>query len=213
MIDSGFEQKKIFYHALATNFLNIAPVKAIPNEVTYFGQLETGKGVDILIRALALCGKEIIVNIIGDGKSRESLENLALKLGVSHLVNFLGRLQDRDLKEYIGRSVACISPSRSPETFNLAALESLSCGTPVISSKVGAYEEWYIENITGELFESTNFKELSNILSSIYDNREKWEMYRRLIRENFETEKFSVGVYRDFFMRKVLNLTITGKAT
>ena len=68
---------------------------------------------------------------------RRDMENASRDLPVT----FLGFISDRKVVARIMASVDLVISPGPIETFGLAALESLACGTPVISSGSGAIKE------------------------------------------------------------------------
>jgi glycosyltransferase involved in cell wall biosynthesis len=98
-------------------------------------RLSPEKGVDVAIAACRLAGIPLVV--AGDGPERASLEAGA----PGSEVRFVGRVGDRRLAELrAGASVALV-PSRSGETFGMAAAEAMAAGVPVAASSVGALPE------------------------------------------------------------------------
>ena len=99
-------------------------------------RLEQIKAVDVLLRAVQDLAVHLVV--VGDGSERQSLETLALELGVQDRVHFLG-FRD-DARNLIAGLDLFVSSSTS-ESFGLAILEALAMGTPVVSTNVGAARE------------------------------------------------------------------------
>jgi glycosyltransferase involved in cell wall biosynthesis len=56
-------------------------------------------------------------------------------------VEFLGELPGEERDRIVASSYATVMPSAWPEPFGLVAIESLACGTPVITRRVGALPE------------------------------------------------------------------------
>ncbi len=98
-------------------------------------RLAPEKGVDIAIAACRLAGVPLVV--AGDGAELESLRALA---GDGD-VRFAGRVENAELAQLrAGASIALV-PSRSAETFGMAAAEAMACGLPVAASRIGALPE------------------------------------------------------------------------
>ncbi len=74
--------------------------------------------------------------IAGDGPERE---RLAAAAGGS--VRFVGRVSREELARLRSTARVALVPSRSAETFGLAAAEAMSAGLPVAASRIGALPE------------------------------------------------------------------------
>jgi glycosyltransferase involved in cell wall biosynthesis len=98
-------------------------------------RLAPEKGVDVAIEACRAAGLPLVV--AGDGPEREALGRLAAGADV----RFAGHVADAELDRLrAGASVALV-PSRSAETFGMAAAEAMACGLPVAASRIGALPE------------------------------------------------------------------------
>jgi len=98
-------------------------------------RLAPEKGVDVAIAACRHAGLPLVV--AGDGPELASLRDLAGDCDV----RFAGRVDAVELDRLrAGASIALV-PSRSAETFGLAAAEAMARGLPVAASRVGALPE------------------------------------------------------------------------
>jgi len=116
--------------------------------ILYVGRIEPLKGVDTLLRALAILAREGSPNdliIIGgdpgpgaDQSDREMarLKALTHELGIGDLVVFLGKRSQDFLPYYYSAADMVVVPSHY-ESFGMVALEAMACGTPVVASQVG----------------------------------------------------------------------------
>ncbi|HEY9825754.1 MAG TPA: glycosyltransferase family 4 protein [Stenomitos sp.] len=101
-------------------------------------------GIDQLLIALQSVQSEVLdvwLAIAGKGPMRETFEEQAQALGLSHTVNFLGYLPDEQLPLAYQAADLTVVPSQTLEGFGLILLESLACGTPVLSTPVGGMPE------------------------------------------------------------------------
>jgi glycosyltransferase involved in cell wall biosynthesis len=97
-------------------------------------RLAPEKGIDVAIAACRMAGIELL--IAGDGPELGRLRTLG-----AEGVRFLGSVSRAHLAELrAGASIALV-PSRSAETFGLAAAEAMAAGLPVAASRVGALGE------------------------------------------------------------------------
>jgi glycosyltransferase involved in cell wall biosynthesis len=98
-------------------------------------RLAPEKGVDVAVDACSAAGMGLV--IAGDGPERQALQERA----VGSEVRFAGHVDDTELATLrAGASIALV-PSRSAETFGLAAAEAMAAGLPVAASRVGALPE------------------------------------------------------------------------
>jgi glycosyltransferase involved in cell wall biosynthesis len=98
-------------------------------------RLSPEKGVDVAIDACRATGTPLV--IAGDGPQRAALERRA----EGAPVRFAGRVEELELAELRAGAALALAPSRSAETFGLAAAEAMAAGLPVVASSVGALAE------------------------------------------------------------------------
>ncbi|MDE2779019.1 MAG: glycosyltransferase [Chloroflexota bacterium] len=120
------------------------------------GRIESLKGVELLVRATAQLDtcEPVRVLVVGDdnGQDREvdRLRELAESLEVGDTIDFVGRVAQEELPVYYSAADVCVVPSFY-ESFGLAALESMACGTPVVASRVGGLSTVIQHGSTGYL--------------------------------------------------------------
>lgn len=107
------------------------------------GSLIPSKGHELVLRALALLkNKEVRpqLYILGEGRHRDSLEELAKQLGLQETVHFAGKRPNEELPSWFSAAtVSCLASSR--EGWPNVVTESLACGTPVVATRVGGVPE------------------------------------------------------------------------
>ncbi|MBB5931655.1 glycosyltransferase [Streptomyces echinatus] len=113
-----------------------------------------GTALDAL-EALLRRRRRAVLVVAGDGPLRARLEQRARDRGLP--VTFLGHVSDRAALGALQASAdVCLAPGPA-ETFGLAALEAMACGTPVVASASSALTEVIgsagaTANDTGEAF-------------------------------------------------------------
>lgn len=98
-------------------------------------RLSAEKGVDVAIAACARAGIPLVV--AGDGPQRAELERASAGADV----RFLGAVAPEEVARLREGAALALVPSRSAETFGLAAAEAMAAGVPVVGSAVGALPE------------------------------------------------------------------------
>ena len=105
------------------------------------GRIEPLKGLDILLRAVAMLGNRagmrliIVGGKLGCDRELERLKSIAAGLGLQDMVTFAGAVEQSKLPIFYSAADVFVLPSYY-ESFGLSALEAMACGVPVIASKV-----------------------------------------------------------------------------
>lgn len=101
------------------------------------GRLHPQKRVDRSIRLLTRFPGATLV-LAGDGPDRGALEQLARELGVGERVRFLGAVERSDVPALYASADVSLLTSQWREGLPMAVLESLACGTPVVTARTTA---------------------------------------------------------------------------
>jgi glycosyltransferase involved in cell wall biosynthesis len=89
--------------------------------------------------------------IVGDGADKLKLENLAAEHAPGR-VRFAGWVRQISSKVHYYSAAECLVLASAREGFPTVVGEAMACGTPVVSSRVGAVRELVTEGETGWLF-------------------------------------------------------------
>ena len=131
----------------------------------FVGRLEYIKGLQNLIPVFGKHG-EFDLFIAGDGEYKAKLVELAT--GYPN-IKFLGRTDQKRLRELYKGAVAVIVPSICYETFGIIIIEAFSCKTPVIVNDLGALPE--VVDDSGGGFVYTNEAELVRSMMKLATDR------------------------------------------
>ncbi len=147
--------------------------------VLFVGRIEPLKGVDTLIRAMALLAQECptwvdrlcLAIIGGDPNTSENAEMERLKqmhadLQLGKLVTFLGAKDQDSLHHYYNAADVLVMPSHY-ESFGMVALEAMACGTPVVASDVGGLSYLVRDGETGFHVPNGDFVALASTLARL----------------------------------------------
>ncbi len=102
------------------------------------------KAPDVLIDAVAACvrqGLDLQLTLVGDGKHRAELEQLAVVRGIEQRVHFRGQVPaGAAVRAYLDQADLFVLPSRA-EGLPRAMIEAMARGLPCIGSTVGGIPE------------------------------------------------------------------------
>lgn len=133
------------------------------------GNLVELKGHDIAISAMASLPSDVILVIVGKGPLESELKSLADRLEVSDRVVFAGSIPNTDLRWwYSAADVLALCSSR--EGWANVLLESMACGTPVISTSVGGTPEIVTNPQVGRLMPRRDATALLQAFGSLMDH-------------------------------------------
>lgn len=135
-------------------------------------RLSREKNVALLLRAFALVAKEIpeaTLSVYGDGPERDDLVRQAERLGIGAKTTFFGHVPEAGTR--CGDFSVLAVPS-SRESFGLAALEAMACGTPVVATKVGGLPELILDGETGMLVPPEDERAMADALLKTLRDRD-----------------------------------------
>jgi glycosyltransferase involved in cell wall biosynthesis len=153
------------------------------NLILFAGQLIRGKGVDVLLQALAKLRTHFECAILGDGNHRRHCERLSARLGLSNRVKFHGYVLPADLSGFYRESTVFVMGSLWPEPFGMAGPEAMRYGLPVIAFDAGGIREWLTDGENGYLIPWKNADLFAARLDQLLRDKES---ARRLGRAAFD---------------------------
>jgi N-acetyl-alpha-D-glucosaminyl L-malate synthase BshA len=135
---------------------NYRPVKNAPRVVEVFNHVQAQ-----IPARLAL---------IGEGPELGACQTLARELGIEERVMFLG--EQEYIEELLPHADIFILPS-DHESFGLVALEAMSCGAPVIATRVGGMVEVIEDGVNGFLVDPGDVAGMSKLAVDLAGDRER----------------------------------------
>ncbi len=160
--------------------------------VSIIARLVPDKGHEYLIRAIKRLESEIPdlgLLIVGDGRYRPYLEELASKLDLRSRVRFTGNL--RDVTEPLAATNLFVLPAVWREGFGLSIVEAMTCQKPVIVTNIWALNTLIQNHVNGILVEPRDPEDLARAIRLLVQNP---ELSRRMGTAGHETarERFSI---------------------
>jgi len=137
------------------------------------GRLVGWKGLHVIIEALASLPRDVQYLAIGEGPKRESLAELAGRLGVADRVHFVGRVAHSDLQAWLGRADVFVQPSIGEEAFGISVVEAMACGLPVLAAANGGMKEIVLPEVTGRLLPAGDVAAWRSALLDLLSNVDK----------------------------------------
>jgi D-inositol-3-phosphate glycosyltransferase len=157
------------------------------NLILFVGRITKAKGLSILLKALSNVKekfkKDIKLVVIGgdvsgimhseeEKKEKERLQKMMKTLNIEDDVEFLGPVEREKLPYYYSLADICVIPSLY-ETFGLVAIEAMSCGAPVVASRVGGLKHTIKEGYSGLHFVPGRSDSLAKALLNLLEHPER----------------------------------------
>lgn len=167
--------EKSFYNEM------IAPVQS-PFTIGYVSRIDTGKGWDVLLRAIQDIYKEypIQVKIAGTGRQVEELKHMISTLNLSHIVTYYGSLSHAELPQFYANLTLFVFPTTLKESLGLVGLEAMAASKPVIGSAIGGLKSYIKDGYNGFLIPPGNSKRMGECIVNYinFPDERKLEMNR-----------------------------------
>jgi len=174
LVRNGFDEKKISLHIPIRCWGNDGPVSTFSNRnlILFAGQIIRGKGVDLLLQALAKITTNFEALILGDGSHRAYCQKLCHKLGLTDKVRFEGFVSPQEMKRYyLDASVFAVT-STWPEPFGMVGPEAMRYGLPVVAFDAGGIREWLTSGENGYLVPHMDTASFARRLTELLQNKD-----------------------------------------
>lgn len=162
--------------------------------VLYVGSLESRKGVDLLLKAVArMAVPSWRLDIVGDGPEAGRLRRQVAELGLSQRVTFHGRQRNEEVQRWMRGSSLLVVPSRigprnQTEGLPTVIVEAFSVELPVVATRLTGIPEIVRPDETGLLFEMEDVSGLTAALERVHANPGLAANWARKGRELVEAE-------------------------
>jgi glycosyltransferase involved in cell wall biosynthesis len=169
-------------------------------DILFVGQVIRGKGVDLLLEALARVPGDWHATVVGAGNHLDACRALAGELRIADRVTFAGWIPHHSLESYYARAAVCVVPSRWPEPFGMVGIEAMARARPVVAFAVGGIPDWLIDGVTGILAPAADTLALGAGIAALLEDPERAAALGRAglarVREDFRPDG-----YLDHLMR------------
>lgn len=195
----GCDSRKI---VIIPNGVDINKFKPLNCELKYElfwgGRFVPEKGLIYLIKSLSILktnGVDIKLVMAGDGPLLSEMIKIVKKLEIKDNVIFLGRLSQEKLPLIYNSAMLYVLPSLH-EGMPFSLLEAMSCGKPIIGTKISGIREVVIPNQNGFLVEPKDSKGLANAIQKLLENKNLQKVFsensRKLIVNKYDWSRIVI---------------------
>lgn len=192
------------------NFDHIVPPSQREIDIISVATLSHHKGIDILIKAVRILKQDfpqLRVIIIGSGPESDKYKSMTQFYKLNENITFTGSMKGTTVINFILNSKILVLPSRT-DNYPAVLLEALSCGTPVVATKIGGIPEIIQHDVTGLLVPPENSEELANAIYILLRNKQKLNNFGNNARKIFRRKHYlKTSIQNDvlFWENLVLN--------
>lgn len=193
LIAIGFEEEKIMVHP---NWVDTDVFKPLdrdqcrkafnlrPNDfvVLFLGRFIEIKGLLILLEVAKRIKRDMKFVFVGDGPLAGVVQNAAK---TSDRIVYCGKLSDDGIIKAYNAADVFVSPVLYEEGFASVYLESLACGTPVISARRGCLP-YFLSPEVADLLPAVNAETVFEVLENNFEAKDTVNGKRSLCREYAE---------------------------
>jgi glycosyltransferase involved in cell wall biosynthesis len=153
-----------------------------PALLLYVGRVKRYKGLDTLLRALALLRARkpgvpgLRLAVAGSGDDVPRLKALAAELGVADAVDFEGFVSAQRKKELYYAASVVLNSSRK-EGWGLTSIEGNACGTPVVATDVPGLCDSVRHGETGFLVPFGDAPAFADAVERLLDDSALWKAF------------------------------------
>ena len=143
----------------------------IKQVLTVGRMVEAQKRFSDLIHAMYFL-PEFTLTIVGSGPDEAKLKQLPAEIGIADRVHFAGFVSDRQQLRRLYQQCGAYVSSSAWEAAALVVLEAMSCGAPVVVTRIPSFEELVTDGENGLLVPIGQPEEISKAVRRAYQSRE-----------------------------------------
>lgn len=193
-------------------FENAELIKTNEFIITYNGTVVKLLNLTMIVEAMAELKKKMTAEdfkrvefrIYGDGPALDEILKLAISLGVSNKVNYMGYLQPADMRrEVLKTSVLILPPLKniySDLFYTIKLIEAVYLKIPVIATRLNTYRRYYREESLF-YFESGNINDLTAKIEEVFYSKEL--VHNKTLNALNDYQKLNWEVMREKYLRIV----------
>jgi glycosyltransferase involved in cell wall biosynthesis len=177
-VEAAFDLRKdhvrTVYNGIDTDTFRPLPgVERLPNKLLYVGNSEDrNKGTRYFLEALNILKDEMDFRVTFVDNEKWLLKlapRLVDEYGLNSRIDFTGRIPTDDLVRHYNEAKLLVTSSVH-EGFGLPLAEAMSCGTPTVATRIGAYEEIVEHGKSGWLVPPSNPQALADAIRMMWND-------------------------------------------
>jgi glycosyltransferase involved in cell wall biosynthesis len=146
--------------------------KGTPKNLLYVGRLIPSKGLEPLIRAIALLSRNhshVHLTIVGNGEPsyQRKLRTLSRRVGAANRIRWVKKRPYAAVQRMYASYGAVVVPSKS-ESFCLVALEAMANGVPLISTLSGGLKE-FVNKQNAQIIRAVDHASIAKAIKSFWN--------------------------------------------
>jgi teichuronic acid biosynthesis glycosyltransferase TuaC len=156
----------------------------------FAGWLIPRKRVDLVLEVTRLI-PELTTIIVGDGPLKSVLKRKATELDVEDRILFLGQKKPEAMPSYFSAADVLLLPSDREGWANVL-LESMACGTPVVSRAIGGAPDLITDSVAGQVVDSDDPEAIAEAVAIVLRSKLTRQDVRHFA-EKFDWKETSRG--------------------
>lgn len=176
------------------------PPSGKPVRALFAGRLLKDKGVQVLLKAMALArseGLEMRLRMAGGGPEQDAMESFVRGNHLEDCVELCGPV--RDIHRLYAEADLCIIPSVWPDPCPLVSIEAQSHGLPCIYTDRGGLPETQRDGVTGIMVPGGDAEAIVRAMRRLQDDAAEYRRMRLGALENFKAHFTMERMARDYF--------------
>jgi glycosyltransferase involved in cell wall biosynthesis len=162
----------------------------------FLGRISPEKRPHVAIEAARRAGVRLVIAAKVDLVDQRYFDEVVKPLLMHPRIEFIGEIREEEKPELLGRARALLFPILWPEPFGLAMIESMACGTPVVTRRCGSTPEVVLDGKSGYLCDDDD--EIGEAMSRI-DRIDRSDC-RHWVEDRFSVARMA-GDYEALFER------------
>lgn len=140
----GGDYEVLFNGVDTAEIRSVVPRQLERPALFFLGRHEERKGLEVLLRALALLDLDVSCWVAGDGPDTNRLR---VEYGGDARIEWLGRITEADKLDRLRSASVFCAPSLHGESFGVVLVEAMAAGTPVVASALNGYRNVATDNV------------------------------------------------------------------